>query len=435
MQPDQILQQLRADPVLQALAQAQAITWQNPQVANFAEAQHDAALDPAMIEDAANRLQRFAPYLAKVFPETQATHGIIESELVAIPNFASQIAAQYQVEAVDLWLKKDSHLAISGSVKARGGIYEVLCYAEQIAQKHGLVEADTDYRCFASTQFLQLFNHYRIAVASTGNLGLSIGMMAARLGFQCSVHMSHDAKAWKKDRLRALGVTVIEHSGDYGQAIKLGRAEAKQDPQCYFIDDENSTSLFLGYAVAGQRLKTQLHAQELAIDTEHPLFVYLPCGVGGAPGGIAFGLKHAFGDAVRIIFAEPTQSPCMLLGLYTGLHQQIAVQDIGLSNLTIADGLAVGRPSRLVSQALQRCIDICYSLSDHELNQLVKTMYQQQHLLLEPSALAGSIGFARIQQQQCYQHFSKQQLQQGRHIVWATGGGMLPPTEAKRLLA
>ena len=43
------------------------------------------------VQDAHARLSRFAPYLAKAFPETAATGGIIESELAAIPAMQKRL--------------------------------------------------------------------------------------------------------------------------------------------------------------------------------------------------------------------------------------------------------------------------------------------------------------------------------------------------------
>lgn len=56
---------------------------------------------------------------------------------------------------------------------------------------------------------------------------------------------------------RSHGVTVIEYDGDYSKAVENGRKESDANPKSYFVDDENSKDLFMGYAVAARRLKNR----------------------------------------------------------------------------------------------------------------------------------------------------------------------------------
>ncbi len=427
-------------PLIRELVALQETTWFNPGVAPVAQALGDVGLSAADVADASARLARFASFLERAFPETAGSGGIIESDIVPLTHLQPLLAERYSQPLTGaLWLKRDSHLPISGSIKARGGIYEVLKHAEDLALAGGLLTLDDDYALLHSDKARAFFGQYKIAVGSTGNLGMSIGIMGAALGFDVTVHMSADARQWKKDKLRSHGVTVVEYESDYSVAVAQGRQQAESDPACHFVDDENSVNLFLGYAVAGERLKQQLAAAQISVDTQHPLFVYLPCGVGGAPGGVAFGLKLAFGDAVHCIFAEPTHSPCMMLGVYTGLHDEVSVQDFGIDNVTAADGLAVGRASGFVGKAMQRLLDGFYTVSDEEMYSLLALMERSEGLRLEPSALAGVPGIARVQgEQQGYlarAGLDSQAMQNATHLVWATGGNMVPADEMEAYLA
>lgn len=426
-------------PLIKDLMALRETTWFNPAVKPAAQALPEVGLTIADIDDAAHRLHRFAPYLAENFEATRRTAGIIESPLVATPAMQRALA---QAQGLDipgqLWVKLDSELPISGSIKARGGIYEVLKHAEDRVLAAGLISQAGDYRRFASQSVRDFLGQYTVAVGSTGNLGLSIGIMSAALGFQAHVHMSSDARQWKKDKLRAHGVTVHEYDSDYSVAVAQGRAQAEGDPKAYFVDDENSVSLFLGYAVAGRRLAGQFQALDVRVNADHPLFVYLPCGVGGGPGGVAFGLKTVFGDHVHCIFAEPTHSPCMLLGVYTGAHDELSVQDFGIDNVTAADGLAVGRPSGFVGRRMAHLLDGYYTTTDDALYRCISMLHDSEAIDIEPSAAAGFPGLERVLTHPGYldrMGLTPQRMAGATHLAWATGGSMVPREEMAGYIA
>jgi len=403
-------------PLLQEIIALHEVWWTNPACVQTTTP-IPMSLGMKDVEDAEQRLRRFAPYIEKAFPETQVSHGIIESSLIPVPRMQQELEGLFHRKiSGNLYVKYDSHLPIAGSIKARGGVYEVLKVAEKLALNHNMLTEADDYSIIDSEPFRKLYAGYSIAVGSTGNLGLSIGIMSAKLGFNVTVHMSADAKQWKKDLLRSKGVHVIEYDADFSRAVAEGRKQSDKEANSHFIDDENSSDLFLGYAVAALRLKKQLDEMKISIDDKHPLFVYLPCGVGGSPGGITFGLKLIFGKNVHCYFAEPTHAPAMLLGLMTGLHDEVSVQDFGIDNITEADGLAVGRPSGFVGKNVGQLISGVYTVEDDQLYRLLKLLADSEGVFLEPSALAGFAGPVRL----------PADAENAVHIAWATGGSMVP---------
>lgn len=411
-------------PIIKKMCNLEDVFWLNENLLSTEEVLKKSVISFDEIVDASERLERFSSYIEKVFPETKISKGIIESSLVKIDKMKNLLDVEGEV-----YLKCDSHLPISGSIKARGGIYEVLKFAEDVAIKSGKLKITDNYEILDSEDFRKIFSQYSIAVGSTGNLGLSIGIMGAKLGFKVTVHMSADARQWKKDMLRSKGVNVIEYKEDYSKAVEEGRKQASLDKNCHFIDDENSKTLFLGYTVAALRLKKQLEEKNIVVTKENSLFVYLPCGVGGGPGGVMFGLKSIFGDSVHCFFAEPTHSPCMTLGLATKLHDKVCVQDFGIDNKTAADGLAVGRASSFVGRCVENIVSGSYTLSDEQMYIYLAQMADLENIYLEPSALAGVKGIELIEKDKVGESYLKAhniKKENIIHIAWATGGNMVP---------
>jgi D-serine dehydratase len=410
------------------LRSARPLMWINPHRQSTSSGNTPvglAGLGLADMHRASDRFHRFAPLLAELFPELSESQGRIESELLDVP--ALQHALGLPTTMGRLWVKADHQLPVAGSIKARGGFHEVLELTERLASEHGLMQPGLDYRCLGRPAARAVFARYQVAVGSTGNLGMAIGVLAAAMGFRSVVHMSADAKEWKKERLRRHGVEVREHAGDYEQAVAMGRQWADADPLCHFVDDERSLSLFMGYSAAALHLRSQLTAAGVVVDAQHPLLVYLPCGVGGAPSGIAWGLHQVLGDHAHCYFAEPVQSPCFLAHLLAPPGSYPSVYDLGLNNQTEADGLAVPRASLLAAQTMRPLLAGVFTVEDQTLFDHLALVHHTEGLRIEPSAAAGFSGPA-------YLRDSPLAVPGANHIVWTTGGLLVPDAQFESFL-
>ena len=182
--------------------------------------------------------------------------------------------------------------------------------------------------------------------------------------------------------------------------------------------------------MAAKRLKTQLEAQEIIVDGEHPLFVYIPCGVGGRPAVWLWPETGVRGQRT-LLFLEPVEAPCMLAGMASGLHNDISVRDIGLSGITHADGLAVGRPSGFVGKMMEpRLAESSPCLMQISMN-ILRDLLDTEEVFLEPSAcaaFAGPVMLNRYKETKEYLrlHCLEDKMARAVHIAWATGGNLVP---------
>ena len=122
----------------------------------------------------------------------------------------------------------------------------------------------------------------------------------------------------------------------------------------------------------------------------------------------------------------------MFLGVYTGLHSAMSVQDFGIDNVTAADGLACGRPSGFVGRAMQHLIDGFVTVDDDHLYTLLAQLHEAEGIDIEPSSTAGLLGPVRVSEDADYRArlgLDDRTLERATHIVWATGGSMVPRPE------
>lgn len=423
------------DPVFRDVVDRRETVWINNKYLSFdlVDALCQLVVNDEDIAGAEARLRKFAPYIGKCFPETEADNGMIESPLRDISSMRAAMEENCGADIPGrLLLKMDSHLPIAGSVKARGGIYEVLKHAEDLALAEGRITEDEDYVRFADDDMREFFGRYTVQVGSTGNLGLSIGIMSSFLGFRVKVHMSADAKQWKKDMLRSRGVDVIEYDNDYSRAVAEGRRQSDMDPMSYFVDDEYSIPLFLGYAVAAGRLEKQLAGKGIKVDTDHPMFVYIPCGVGGGPGGICYGLKRVFRDNVHVFFCEPTLFPSVMIGCASERYDDANVADFGISGMSHADGLACACPSGLVTRLDRNLISGVFTVCDGRLYDFMRMLSETEGLLIEPSSCAAFIGPWGLMRYEGTRRYleahglTAEKLSNAVQVCWATGGKLVP---------
>ena len=81
--------------------------------------------------------------------------------------------------------------------------------------------------------------------------------------------------------------------------------------------------------------------------------------------------------------------------------------------------------SGFVGRLMAPHMDGCYSISDRRMSTLLKALWDSENIRLEPSALAGMYGPVA-------QNIARGYIPEETHLVWATGGSMVPEDELNK---
>jgi cysteine synthase B len=136
---------------------------------------------------------------------------------------------------------------------------------------------------------------------TSGNTGISLAMICSRRGYRLKVVMPENVTRERTQLLQMYGAEIVYSEGELGSngAVAKALEMAAEDPSCYmpyqYGNPANPGAHYNGTAV------------EILEELDEVSAFVAGLGTGGTLMGNGRRLKEAFGDAVKIVAAEPMQ--------------------------------------------------------------------------------------------------------------------------------
>jgi len=144
-----------------------------------------------------------------------------------------------------------------------------------------------------------------IVVATSGNSGVSLAMVAAAKGYKLVIFMPENAPGERRRLLHRYGVDVRTTAGHLSMegASQGAKALAESDTSCVSLD------MFTSQAVV--RIHRETTAEEILHATEGQVDAFVAgVGTGGTLTGVGERLKEV-NPSVLVVAVEPTESPVL----------------------------------------------------------------------------------------------------------------------------
>ncbi|MDI3316213.1 MAG: threonine ammonia-lyase [Bacillota bacterium] len=326
---------------------------------------------PALIRQAAERLQ-----------------GVAERT----PLLRSPILSERY--GVEVFLKAEC-LQRTGSFKVRGAYARILGLSEE-ERRRGVV------------------------AASAGNHAQGVAFAAAALGIPATIVMPVDAPITKRSATERYGARVVLYGESFDEAFAwaVQVAESSGATLIHAFDDP--------WVIAGQGTVGLEIAEEMPdVDT-----VLVPVGGGGLASGVALALK-ASNPSIRVIGVQSAAVPAA----YDALRRRRAATETGKAPEqadaprrghapTLADGLAVKRPSERTLSILERLLDDIVLVGEEEIARAILHYLERERLVVEG---AGAVTLAALAGQE--------RLRAGaRRVVLVVSGGNIDVNRIARII-
>lgn len=233
-----------------------------------------------------------------------------------------------------------------------------------------------------------------LVTASTGNHGQSIAYAGRLHGVPTAIFVPEGANPDKVAAIRRLGAEIHEVGERFDDSVRAAAAHADATGM-RFVSSGDEPDLISGVGTAAlEVLEEQQPDTELAI---------VPVGGGSGVCGwltVRDGLDHA----ARVWGVQSAQAPAAYESWRAG-------EPVTRPNLTSAEGLSTGEGFSLPISIMRASLDEFVLVDDAAIEDAVLTLFDLQHLLVEP---AGAASLAAA--------FAEREQLRGRRVVLVCSG-------------
>ena len=243
---------------------------------------------------------------------------------------------------------------------------------------------------------------------SAGNHAQALALAARDEDVHALVFMPADASPAKVAATRGYGATVDLESADTMEALERMRAVAAETGRV-IVHPYDDPLIVAGQGTVG----LEIVEDAAAADT-----VVVPIGGGGLISGIATAVKGLRPDA-RVIGVEPELSAAMRTAIDTGAPVP------AVPGPTIADALRSPVAGTIALEVCSRLVDDVVLVSDEEIREGMRFLYERAKLACEPGAAVGVAALLA----------GRLDVAGSSGVVFVISGGNVAPQLAAEILA
>jgi threonine dehydratase len=245
--------------------------------------------------------------------------------------------------------------------------------------KLDLVQKTTSFKLRGATNKIMALSDDEVSrgvvTASTGNYAFAVAEAISHRNQTATTYVAKNIDSSRLELMRAHGLKVVIHGEEAGAAEQEARRVAQAEDKIY-VSPYNDPLVIGGQGTCGLEISRQLPDLDAAV---------FAVGGGGLIGGAGGWLK-TFNPGIEIYGVSPQNSPVM----YESLK---ANRIIDLETFpTLADTCAGGVDHDAITLELcQQIIDEMFLLSEKEIEDAIRQIFEQHRLVAEGSA-AMSVG-------------------------------------------